>query len=114
MTKGHGNMTKSMKATWRLRELMESKCIHSTADLVPKLAERGIALSRIQVYRLVAQEPARITLDVLAALCDILQCTPSDLIEVSAAKRVMRKAVGETKALGDRVRPLRTKIRRPD
>ena len=65
-------MTKKMGISWNLRERLEQHCIHSTAELVPRLAERGVHLSRMQVYRLVAQEPQRISVDVLAALCDVL------------------------------------------
>jgi DNA-binding Xre family transcriptional regulator len=53
-----------------------------TSQLVPLLAERGIHLSREQVYRLVTQPPQRLSMDTLAALCDILDVTPNDLIEV--------------------------------
>ena len=48
----------------------------ATTDLVPLLAERGVVLSREQVYRLVARVPERLSLTTLAALCDILACTP--------------------------------------
>ena len=53
----------------------------ATSDLVPLLAERGVVLSREQVYRLVAQVPERLNLTTLAALCDILECGPEELIE---------------------------------
>lgn len=53
----------------------------ATTDLVPLLAERGAPLSREQVYRLVTRVPQRLSLTVLAALCDILDCGPSELIE---------------------------------
>ncbi len=48
--------------------------LFQTSDLVPLLAERGIHLSREQVYRLVTQVPQRLSTDTLAALCDILEC----------------------------------------
>ena len=35
-----------------------------------------------QVFRLVTQPPQRLSMDILAALCDILGCTPNDLIEI--------------------------------
>jgi DNA-binding Xre family transcriptional regulator len=59
----------------------------ATTDLVPLLAERGVVLSREQVYRLVARVPERLSLTTLAALCDILACTPADLIEPYRAAR---------------------------
>ncbi len=108
-------MTKKMAASWRLHERLESQCIHSSAELMPKLAERGIHLSRMQVYRLVTQLPQRVSLDILAALCDILNCTPNDLISVKVVNQQIRRplAVGEGPSLQGRVTPLRVKIRRP-
>jgi len=53
----------------------------ATTDLRPLLADRGVVLSREQVYRLVTTTPQRLSLATLAALCDILACTPNDLVE---------------------------------
>ena len=66
---------------WHLRMLMAQQSMFATSDLQPLLAERGIELSAAQVYRLVAQIPERLSLRTLMALCDILGCTPNDLIE---------------------------------
>ena len=71
--------------TWRLREVMAAHGIWKTTELKPLLAERGIELSAAQVYRLVSGTPERLSLATLAALCDIFDCTPADLIETSAA-----------------------------
>lgn len=67
---------------WHLRERLGAKGIWKTTELVPLLAERGVVLSAPQVYRLVAKVPERLSLKILAALCDILGCSPGDLIEV--------------------------------
>ena len=67
---------------WRLRALMAERGMFSTTEIRPLLAERGIALSAAQIYRLVSGTPERLNLDALAALCDILGCTPNDLIDV--------------------------------
>jgi hypothetical protein len=61
---------------WRLRELMASRGLFSAPDLEPLLAERGITLSSVQVWRLVAQVPERLSLQLLAALCDTFEVTP--------------------------------------
>jgi DNA-binding Xre family transcriptional regulator len=66
---------------WHLRRLMAEAGMFATSDLVPLLAERGVKLSREQVYRLVARVPERLSLTTLAALCDILGCAPGDLVE---------------------------------
>ena len=70
---------------WHLRRLMAEQDMYATTDLRPLLADRGVALSREQVYRLVARTPERLSLATLAALCDILGCQPGDLIEPAAA-----------------------------
>ena len=71
----------SVTYQWRLRTVMAEHALFATSDLVPLLAERGVVLSREQVYRLVAKVPERLNLTTLAALCDIFDCTPDDLIE---------------------------------
>ena len=105
-------MTKKMGIRWNLRKLMADHGMYQTTDLVPKLAERGIHLSREQVFRLVTQPPQRLSMDTLAALCDILQCTPNDLIEVEVVDAEVRKTAGETGGRAPAAR--RTSIRRPE
>ena len=59
-------------------------------DSGPLLAERGVVLSEAQVYRLVTGTPERLSLRTLTALCDILGCTPNDLIEPVAETAATR------------------------
>jgi DNA-binding Xre family transcriptional regulator len=61
-----------MSYQWNLRKIMATRDMFATTDLVPLLAERGIRLSREQVFRLVTTTPQRLSLDTLAALCDSL------------------------------------------
>ncbi|OIV39161.1 Cro/Cl family transcriptional regulator [Mangrovactinospora gilvigrisea] len=75
-------MTRKIGYRWKLRQLLAMKGIYLTTGLVPLLDERGVGLSRHQVFRLVTQPPKRLSMETLAALCDILSCQPSDLIEV--------------------------------
>lgn len=105
-------MIKKMGVQWHLRLRMAEKGYFQTSDLVPLLAERGIALSREQVFRLVTQPPQRLSMDTLAALCDILGCQPNDLIEVQVVNERVRKAAGETTRPAPQAR--RTVIRRPE
>ncbi len=83
---------------WHLRRLMAERGMFATTDLIPHLAERGIELSSVQVYRLVAQTPERLNLQVLAALCDVLGCSAADLFEPVVEERQAKKVAGETKA----------------
>lgn len=77
---------------WHLRQLMAKAEMFSTTDLIPLLAERGVELSAAQVYRLVTGTPERLSLRTLVALCDILECTPNDLIEPVAQIQKAKKA----------------------
>ncbi len=45
-------MNRKMGFRWNLRKLMAERGMFATSDLVPLLAERGVHLSREQVYRL--------------------------------------------------------------
>lgn len=72
---------------WHLRRLMAERGLFATTELRPLLAERGVVLSREQVYRLVVRTPERLSLATLAALCDILGCGPGDLVEPVAGAR---------------------------
>lgn len=78
-------MTQTVGYVWRLREVMASHGVWKTTDLGPLLAERGVVLWAAQVYRLVAQVPERLSLRTLAALCDIFDCTPGELIDTRPA-----------------------------
>lgn len=66
---------------WRLRQVMAQHNLWKTTELIPLLKSRGINLSNAQVHRLVTQPPERIPARTFAALCDIFDCTPTDLFE---------------------------------
>jgi DNA-binding Xre family transcriptional regulator len=96
---------------WNLREVMASRGMFATTDLLGPLAERGITLSSSQVYRLVTDRPERLSLKILMALLDLLDCTMEQLIEpVEATGRARpAKAAGGGAAVGD-LRPRRARI----
>ncbi|WP_276569222.1 helix-turn-helix transcriptional regulator [Microbacterium lacticum] len=99
---------------WHLRQLMAAKGMFQTTDLMEPLHERGIELSRQMVHRIVTKPPQRINTDLLAALCDILDCTPSDLLELHVDQQRQAPAVGDHgPGIGD-IRPIRARVRRPD
>src|ERR1019366_7855865 len=74
-------MARKLDYRWHLRQVMASRGMFSTTDLIPPLGARGIRLSSSQVYRLVVDRPERLSLKVLMALLDILDCSISELIE---------------------------------
>jgi DNA-binding Xre family transcriptional regulator len=97
---------------WNLRHVMASRDMFATTDLIPLLAKRGIRLSSSQVYRLVVERPERLSLKVLMALLDILDCSPEELIEpvpVATSARTKKAAGGVDAGVGDR-RPKRARI----
>ncbi len=99
---------------WRLRELMAGRGMFTTSELVPLLAARGISLSVSQVHRLVTGTPERLSLPVLAALCDILDVTPADLIVTKAQNADLRKtgtAGGLSAVDTAAIRPRRARLR---
>ena len=102
-----------MSYRWHLRLRMAEQGMFATTELGPLLAERGVVLSREQVYRLAAGTPERLSLHTLAVLCDILECTPSDLIEPvveSKSKRVSGTKATAVHEVPRELRPKRARI----
>jgi DNA-binding Xre family transcriptional regulator len=113
-------VTRKMGVRWYLREVMATRGMFSTTDLIAPLAERGVQLSREQVYRLVTQQPERLNVYTLAALCDVLECGVGELIEPVVERRAQRKQAagsGEERAqkrVRDGLRPVRARIVDPN
>ena len=85
-------MAAKLDYQWHLRQVMASRGMFATTDLIGPLAERGIRLSPSQVYRLVAERPERLSLKILMAVLDIVDCTMEELIEPVAAAGPAGKA----------------------
>jgi DNA-binding Xre family transcriptional regulator len=101
-------VTSKVGYRWHLRARMAERGMFATTDLLAPLAQRGVKLSREQVYRLVARVPQRMSLATLAALCDICECQPGDLVEPYtqvAAKRATASAPAQ------RPRPRRARVK---
>ncbi len=77
---------------WHLRQVMASREMFATTDLLAPLKERGITLSSSQIYRLVVERPERLSLPIFMALLDILDCTMEDLIEPVAHAQSVKRA----------------------
>ena len=105
-------MTAKLDYRWHLRQVMATRGMFATTDLIGPLAQRGIGLSSSQVYRLVVERPERLSLKVLMALLDILDCTMAELIEpVAAGGRARKtKAAGGTDAGVGELRPKRARV----
>ena len=97
---------------WHLRRVMAERDMFSTTDLLAPLAERGIRLSTSQVYRLVVERPERLSLKILVALLDILDCRIDDLIEPVAAAPA-KEGQGRRRGRNDRRAAAQTGPYRP-
>jgi DNA-binding Xre family transcriptional regulator len=104
-------MARKIGYRWHLRRLMADKDMYVTTQLRPLLAERGVALSREQVYRLVTGTPERLSLATLAALCDILGCQPGDLVEPVVVTAAGRKPAAPSQ--DPPPRPVRARVAGP-
>jgi DNA-binding Xre family transcriptional regulator len=104
-------MSAKLDYQWHLRQVMATRGMFSTTDLLGPLSKRGIKLSSSQVYRLVVERPERLSLKILMVLLDILDCDMADLIEPVAAAGSARKTkvAGGGEGVGD-LRPKRARI----
>ena len=66
---------------WNLRKMMAAQDMWRAPEMRAALAEHGVHLSESQTYRLIHHTPTRLNLRTMAALCQILHCTPSDLLD---------------------------------
>ena len=110
-------VSRHLRMQWNLRQVMADRGLFQTSELVPLLAERDIHISREHVYRLVTKTPQRVTLDIVAALCDALACSPGDLmtpVVVDTLAQTGSEDRGQDRGpkLGP-IRPVRAKVRRP-
>lgn len=111
-------MNRQIDYQFRVKELMARAGMRNSRDLVAPLRERGITLSESQIYRLVGQNPDRISFQVLAALCDILKVEANEILTYTATDaRTQRRrtAVGDGTdvPLMAAYRPVRARITRP-
>jgi DNA-binding Xre family transcriptional regulator len=105
-------MKRQVSYQWRLREVMAAHGMFTISDLVPLLVDRDINLSVSQVHRLATGTPERLSLPVLAALCDIFNCTPAELIATKAQNAAVRKTATDDGVVNlNARRPKRARLR---
>jgi DNA-binding Xre family transcriptional regulator len=105
-------MKRQVSYQWRLRDIMADHGMFTTTELVPLLHDRGVMLSVSQVHRLVTGNPERLSMTALAALCDIFDCTPAELIHTSAGNVTRRRAATDDRPVEpSAIRPKRARIR---
>jgi len=102
--------TRKLDYRWHLRQVMARNNMFSTTDLLAPLAERGVKLSTSQVYRLVVERPERLSLKILMALLDILDCQMEELVEPVATAAARRATTGGAASQIGTLRPKRARI----
>lgn len=90
-------MSRTVSMKWNVRQVMAARGMFQTSELVPLLEERGIHLTRQYVHRVVTTAPQRINTDLLAALCDILECTAADLLQIEVAETQAPRPTGRSR-----------------
>jgi DNA-binding Xre family transcriptional regulator len=75
---------------WRLADVMRARRVRCASHLATPLEEHGITLSRCQLSRIVNGNFSAIRLDVLEALCAILECSPADLLHFEGTRRPLK------------------------
>lgn len=71
---------------WKLRQKCAERNIWTAAELQRLLSDQaGLNLSHTAVNKLMRAKPLALTLTTLYALCYVLKCTPSDLVEFDFA-----------------------------
>lgn len=99
-------MKREIHCRWRLPELMATRGLHNSPDLVPLLKERGIELSASQVYRQVTQRAY------ICDRCEDSRSTPGRLVQEagSAGPASPRPCAGTDRTLPRRSRPTATNL----
>lgn len=85
---------------WRLRVLMAEREIRTTRALGKRLAEYGVIRSEPQLGRIVNGSLRSIDMQVLAALCAVLEATPGDLLIIPG-----KRASGRSNTINASSRP---------
>lgn len=104
---------REIEYTWRVREVMARRNIYLAKELAPLLHERGITLTANAIWRIVKEDPERVSLKLLVALADALDVTLDDLITFTAHDS---KSIRTRRAAGDGLpdirdhRPVRARI----
>ncbi|HLK00337.1 MAG TPA: helix-turn-helix transcriptional regulator [Streptosporangiaceae bacterium] len=86
-------MIRKMGIDWHLRLRMAERAYSTPQAGAAAGRARHRPVSRAG-FRLVTQPPQRLSMDTLAALCDILDCQPGDLIEVKKVSRPSARPPG--------------------
>ncbi len=82
-----------LEAYWNLGNLLYQKKILKVTEFHELLLRHGVKLSYGQAYALVHEQPLRVTLRVVSAICEALDCSVNDLVVL---RKVSEKELEET------------------
>ncbi|WP_326770896.1 helix-turn-helix transcriptional regulator (plasmid) [Streptomyces sp. NBC_01591] len=87
---------------WNLRMVAAQRDIWKASELQRLLAEAGLAISAGKMSHLWSGRPLTVRLDDLDIICDVLNCTPADLLipEKSTGRRETTTAETEKQVVG--------------
>lgn len=66
--------------SWNLEACMQDRGIRFARGLHAALVDKGVDISTSSVSRLVYKRPQQLDLGLLQVLCEVLACTPNDLL----------------------------------
>ncbi|MFM9812781.1 helix-turn-helix domain-containing protein [Streptomyces scabiei] len=76
---------------WNLRLVAAQRDIWKASELQRMLAEAGLTISAGKMSGLWSGQPVTIRLDDLDVICDVLSCTPADLLIPEPDKAAARR-----------------------
>ena len=74
------SVTQDNPLEWNIRVMMAKKKIHSVTELHRRLLQVGVDISSAQLTRIVSELPERMNMRLFAALLEVLDCEPNDLL----------------------------------
>jgi DNA-binding Xre family transcriptional regulator len=78
-----------LEVYWNLNELLYKHKILKVTEFQQLLREHGVTLSYSQAHALVHDQPLRVTVRIIRAICEMLECSVGDLL-------VLRKATDKS------------------
>ncbi len=86
---------------WNLRELLDQKPIRTVKVFQRLLREHGVSLAYSQVYMLMNEQPLRVTMKNILAICEILGCSVGQLIVIRKVSKEKKHKPGEPSKKND-------------
>ncbi|MFN7928938.1 MAG: helix-turn-helix transcriptional regulator [Blastocatellia bacterium] len=81
---------------WNIRVMMAKKKIFSVTELHRRLLQAGVDISSAQLTRIVSELPERMNMKLFAALLEVLDCEPNDLLIRPQQVSKPREGLGTT------------------